>query len=276
MSAKRWVVDAAEQKLEAILERMAEPRALGEGRAFVNGARAAPETAVALGDVVEVWAGRAAFDGSIDVLHRTADWIAVDKPAALPTIPDHRGADSLVARVSAMVGADAHAISRLDVGVSGVVILATSTEGRRVLDEATRTGALEKSYVGIVKGLLGDAGRVTTPIDGKPAATRYRAIARARAATLAAFELETGRLHQIREHAAALRTPLYGDKKRRGPASVTASDGRVVALDRILLHAFRASLPQGSTRVEIRSPIPAALVDTWATLDGDAAAWEAI
>lgn len=266
----------ASDDVASIVERMGDPRAVDDGRAFVNGARATASTALRPGDIVEVWAARDRAVGALDVLHRTDDWIAVDKPASLPTIADHRGSDCVVARVAALVGDDVHPASRLDVGVSGVILLATTPTGRRVLDDATRAGTLEKSYVGIVKGDLPDAGRVTTPVDGKPAATRYRTIGRARGASLVRFELETGRLHQIREHAASLRAPLFGDRKRRGPPSLIGADGRVVALDRVLLHAFRARLRVGGTATRVDAPTPLALTDAWALLGGDARAWVAL
>ena len=262
-----------------VLGRMREPSALEDGRAFVNGARATPATTLAPGDVVEVWAARATSDAPLVILHRSGGIIAVDKPAELPTIADHRGAASLTSLVALEVGGEPHAISRLDVGVSGVVVFATTAEARTALDEATRAGKIEKTYVGIAKGALPEAGRIDAPVDGKKAATTYRTIARARGASLVVLTLETGRHHQIREHLASLRSPLFGDRKLRGPTSVTASDGRVIALERILLHAARVVLRAGAVSdapIEISAPIPQALREAWRMLDGADDAWSAL
>ena len=76
---------------------------------------------------------------------------------------------------------------------------------------------------------------------GKRAVTRWRLLdaAGTRAARLA-FELETGRTHQIRVHAASLGHPIVGDRVygrgARRPASAADAIG---GLDRILLHARR-------------------------------------
>lgn len=280
MGHRRWVVEEDAAAIADIVERLRDAGALGDGRAFVNGARATAATALAKGDLVEVWDARAATDASLVILHRTSGIVAVDKPAELPTIADHRGATSLTALVARLVGegSDPHAISRLDVGVSGVVVFATTRDARVELEAATRAGRLEKRYLGIAKGSLPDAGRIDAPVDGKKAGTRFTTLGRARGASLVRLELETGRHHQIREHLASLRAPLFGDRKLRGPTSVTTSDGRVVALGRILLHAVRVVLHVGDAErppIEIVSPVPDALRDAWATLDGDGAAFEA-
>ncbi|MFO0613125.1 MAG: RluA family pseudouridine synthase [Polyangiaceae bacterium] len=274
----RWVVEGAEAGVEEILERMRDPSALGDGRAFVNGARARAGARVQPGDVVEVWAARGRADAPLEILHREEDFIAVNKPAALATIADHRGDASLAAIVAAALGggAEPHAVSRLDVGVSGVVLFATTRRGSAELDEATRSGALAKLYVGIAKGELAEAGRFDAPVAGKPAGTRFRTLGAARGATLVALRLETGRLHQIREHLAGARAPLFGDRRRRGPSSVVASDGRVLPLDRILLHASRVRLARGGRTLEIIAPVPLELREAWSALDGDERAWNAL
>ena len=76
---------------------------------------------------------------------------------------------------------------------------------------------------------------------GKRAVTRWRLLdaAGTRAARLA-FELETGRTHQIRVHAASLGHPIVGDRVYgRGRAAPASAADAIGGLDRILLHARR-------------------------------------
>src|SRR6185437_8095413 len=84
----------------------------------------------------------------------------------------------------------------------------------------------------------------------------------------------TGRTHQLRVHAGHARAPLLGDRVYGGPTRLTLPSGRVLALDRIALHAARVTLPADILDAPIDSPIPTALRDAWLALGGDDAAWD--
>ena len=100
--------------------------------------------------------------------------------------------------------------------------------------------------------------------------THYAVVALAPPYALLALSPVTGRTHQIRVHASHAGAPLLGDRAYGGPARATLPSGRVLAFDRIALHAARVTL-DGTV---IESPVPEKLRALWLALGGDGAAWE--
>ena len=151
------------------------------------------------------------------ILHEDADLIVVDKPVGVPVQPTRQAAaNSLEARLKA------RALHRLDLEASGLVALAKRNIDLRIQD-------LARIYLAHASGRVkADQGRWTSPVAGKPAATRFRVVERFANATLLECELETGRTHQIRVHAAAAHHPLVGDSRHGGPPA-----------PRLALHATR-------------------------------------
>ena len=86
--------------------------------------------------------------------------------------------------------------------------------------------------------------------DGRRAVTHYRVLERYGKYTLVRFELETGRTHQIRVHAASLHHPIVGDSTYGGSASLY-SDGQ-------LLHATELMLkhPHTGEKMRFECPLP--------------------
>jgi NAD(P)-dependent dehydrogenase (short-subunit alcohol dehydrogenase family) len=80
---------------------------------------------------------------------------------------------------------------------------------------------------------------------------------------------ETGRMHQLRAHAAIAGVPLYGDRLYGGPSSIVGADGRVLPLDRVALHCVRIELPV----LEATAPVPEALRQAWRALGGEDGDW---
>jgi len=236
--------------------------ALAEGRVFVNGARATAEKALQPKDVVEVWDARKVESAPLTILYDEGGVLAVDKPAGLATMPDHRGSRSLSESVAEMLRSragqrrvEAHPVSRLDAPVSGVVVFALTPAARKKIEAASAAARFEKSYVAIVRGIGVGSGLVEVPVDGKPAKSRYAVRAVAREASLVDLSPLTGRTHQLRIHMAHLGHPIFGDRAHGGPTRITDATGSVHSIDRILLHAHkvRLSLVEGRS-VEIHSP----------------------
>ena len=105
--------------------------------------------------------------------------VAADKPAGLVTIPDQGGASSsLIASVARAIGAPVaslHATSRLDRGVSGVVIFARTEAAAARLRAARERGLYSRRYVAIAATAPAEARGDGRPRSGAPA---IRAIAR--------------------------------------------------------------------------------------------------
>jgi len=214
------------------------------------------------------------------------DWIAVDKPSGLATTaPEAARTESLVAwvRTSRPSLRHVHPLSRLDVDVTGLVLIACSDTALRAAERARETNSYARRYMALLarapqppagewrwpigvdprnpKRRLADAGQ-----NPQPALTQYRTAA-VSAAAWVTMDLHTGRTHQIRVHTSHAGSPVLGDRTYGGPTRIVRDDGSVVAVRRALLHAFCARVP-GRAKV-VRVDPPADFADAWAALGGD-------
>lgn len=195
----------------------------------------------------------------LSVVYADRDVVVVDKPPGVaahaspgwtgPTVTSglaamgHRLAESGAAERQGVV-------HRLDVGTSGLMVVAKSESAYRLLKQAFRERSVEKGYRAVVQGHLDPLrGTVDAPIDrhrsadhrfavvagGRPSVTHYETLEAFRAASLLDVVLETGRTHQIRVHLAALRHPCVGDLTYGADPTLAARLG----LSRQWLHAHR-------------------------------------
>jgi 23S rRNA-/tRNA-specific pseudouridylate synthase len=187
------------------------------------------------------------------------------------------------------------------VGVSGVVTLARGAGGRNLIEALRKEGRFARRYIGIVCAAPDPArGEWAFPVgrgtgtrrkvggEGAQAArSRYAAVAhtppvrllggRGRDAlsplALIALEPVTGRTHQLRVHAAAGGAPLLGDPSYGGVQRVSTSDGSVVSVTRVALHAARVELDLVLGRLSVVAPHAPDLVELWTRLGGVEAAF---
>jgi 23S rRNA-/tRNA-specific pseudouridylate synthase len=289
----RWVAQESLQLVE-LLARHGLTHALGDGRVFVNQVRSAEPHQLDAGAVVEVFAPRASAE--IEILFEEHGVWAVKKPAALPTEPDKSGNDCVLSQLAARFGiaqSKLFAVSRLDVGVSGVLLVTTTFDSQSAMLQERARGTLQRRYVALACGVpepregewrdgLGRGGRgkrVVDQRDGQTAHTRYRVVATAQpvardrpATSLLALSPVTGRTHQLRVHSSAHAAPLLGDRRYSGPVRMTAADGSVRPFSQVLLHAaFVEWGPKARRQRVVSEPVPD-LVETWLALGGDPAA----
>lgn len=282
-----WIVEQDGAVLGDVLARLAplSRGALEEGRVFVAGRRTDDAGAVLrAGAPVEVTASREQADDEVALLASQDGLVAAYKPAALPTEPDRAGRHSARREVSRRLDIQEgrlHALSRLDVGVSGVVLFATTSEARRRVQAARDAGQLKRRYVGIAAGEPAPAaGQWSAPIDGRAATTRYAAVATAGAiapgaarATLLALEPVSGRTHQLRIHAARAGAPLVGDRAHGGSPRLCAADGSVTEVRRVALHAAWVELRDRPAGWRVETALPDDLRVIWRSLGGSADSW---
>src|ERR1041385_7783519 len=158
----------------------------------------------------------------IPPLKLTDDWLAVDKPAGVPTQPPRDRSAMSLEEMLRVEYREIYLVHRLDTPTSGVVVFARNRAAAARLSELFASRAIRKTYLAVVAGAIEDETRIETPIDGKEALT----IVRSHAGSLVEAEILTGRTHQIRIHLASIGHPVAGDRRYGGPPA-----------PRLMLHA---------------------------------------
>ncbi len=160
-------------------------------------------------------------------------------------------------------------VHRLDVGTSGLMIVAKSEIAYSVMKDKFRNREVSKEYHALVQGHPdplsgtidaplgrhpGSAWKFAVVTDGRHAVTHYETIEAYAAATLLSIDLETGRTHQIRAHMASTRHPLVGDTHYGADPKLAARLG----LTRQWLHAVRLVFdhPVTGEKIDVSAPYP--------------------
>jgi 23S rRNA-/tRNA-specific pseudouridylate synthase len=249
---------------------------VAEGSVFVDGHRVR-DVAVELPDGADVRVGHARDAERCALLGEIAGLVAVEKPPQLPTEPDRVGNASVRAALATELGVDEtelHAVSRLDVGVSGVVLFARGAHAKKEAARLRERGEIQRQYCAIAGRAPAPAsGRWQQSIEGKSAVTEYRTLAEVDAGpALLALSPVTGRKHQLRIHASAAGVPLLGDRLHGGAVRLVLASGAVIEPPRLSLHAH--SVVIGKERITAR--VPEDLAELWRLLGGRDSDWELV
>ncbi len=259
---------------------------VAQGLVHLDGVRVAKSERVSGGAVLEV-AIPAAVDPvavvpeiveGIKIVHDDDALVVIDKPVGVavhpspgwsgPTVVGHLVAAGF--RIATSGASERQGIvQRLDVGTSGVMVIAKSEYAYSRLKNAFRHRTVDKTYHALVQGHPDPLrGTVDAPIgrnprhdfkfavmpDGKHSVTHYDTLEAHRFASLLEIQLETGRTHQIRVHMQALKHPCVGDPLYGGDPVLA----RRLELDRQWLHAVRLGFehPETGEYVEYESDYP--------------------
>lgn len=259
------------------------------GKVLVDGKPATKSSRLTEGSMVEVEleekqsevAVEAEDVPELEIVFEDPDIVVVDKPAGVVSHPTQGYVGPsvpgvLLARGISLTTSGAQErqgiVQRLDVGTSGLMVLAKSETAYAILKQAFRDRAVQKTYHALVQGHPEPAeGTIDTPIarsgrhdykftisaSGKPAVTHYRLIELLPTAALVEVGLETGRTHQIRVHFAHFNHPLVGD-------DLYGSDPKLaqrLGLRRQWLHAVKLAFEHPITQqpVEFFSRYPSDL-----------------
>ncbi|MFC7595098.1 RluA family pseudouridine synthase [Terrabacter sp. GCM10028922] len=259
-----------------------------DGHVVLDGKAVAKSERLSAGSMLEVSLPRAEDSPSLAVIaqpvpgmtiiHDDDDIVVVDKPvgvAAHPSVgwsgPDVVGGLAAAGYRISTSGAPERqgVVSRLDVGTSGLMVVAKSEYAYSRLKHAFRSRTVDKTYHALVQGLPDPVvGTIEAPIgrhpghdykfavmkSGKPSVTHYEVIEAFRHASLLDIHLETGRTHQIRVHFAALHHPCCGDPTYGADPKLAAR----LRLDRQWLHAVGLGFEHPGTGeyVHFESPYP--------------------
>lgn len=252
---------------------------LGDRRVRVHSRRVAAGQEVVCHENPFATLRNEALDGSL-VLHEDQSLIAIDKPPGVPAHPvraRHQGTASQLVGEWLRRREDRKVplwpVHRLDTGTSGILVFAKTRAAARAFSQNLARRRVAKRYLALVASppvppegtirlaLEKGAGRSTVGEAGKASVTAYRTLRSGSRATLLEVSPETGRMHQIRAHLAAVGHPVLGDAKYGGPPA-----------RRLFLHAARLELPHpdGGRPFAIESPMPA----DWEAVLDDAEAWQ--
>lgn len=214
----------------------------------------------------------------MEIVHDDDDIVVIVKPVGVAAHPSPGWTGTTVIgglaaagyRISTSGAAERQGIvHRLDVGTSGLMVVAKSERAYTLLKQQFRERTVDKRYHALVQGHPDPmSGTIDAPIgrhpqhdykwavtaEGKASVTHYDLIEAFRAASLLDIKLETGRTHQIRVHMSAHRHPCVGDLTYGADPTLAKRLG----VTRQWLHAMRLGFehPSDGRWVEFESGYP--------------------
>ncbi len=259
---------------------------LAEGHVLNKGKALAKSAKLVAGEVLDVTVPERrdplevveeAVEG-LKILLDDDDFVVVDKPVGVAAHPSPGWVGPTVVGGLAAAGyristsgapERAGIVHRLDVGTSGVMVVAKSERAYTALKRAFKERTVDKVYHAVVQGLPDPlTGTIDAPIgrhpghdwrfavieDGRASVTHYEVLEAFGKASLVEVHLETGRTHQIRVHFSALRHPCAGDLTYGADPRLAANLG----LTRQWLHARELYFehPVTGERVTVTSDYP--------------------
>lgn len=259
------------------------------GGVRISGKVVAKSDRLNLGDLLEVQVPKPAEPlrvvetpvADLKIVFQDEHIVVVDKPAGVVSHPTVGFEGPTVAGALLSLGIELSTsgakerqgiVQRLDVGTSGLMMLAKSEKAYSVLKQAFRDRTVHKIYHALIQGHPDPTeGTIDAPIgrhpkaefkfavmeQGKPSITHYKSLELFPGASLVEVNLETGRTHQIRVHFSAFRHPLVGDTMYGADPTLA----KKLSLDRQWLHAVGLgfSHPISGERLGFESSYPSDL-----------------
>lgn len=217
------------------------------------------------------------------ILLETADYIAVNKPSGMLSIPDREGKEPSLKLMLREKYGEIFTVHRIDRDTSGLIVFARNETAHKHLSAQFENRLTKKIYTGIVLGCPSAvSGTVNVPIaehpaqngtmvihrKGKESITDYEVVQDFGIYSYMRFRIHTGRTHQIRVHMKEIGhplvcDPLYGDGKpvfistlkKKYNLSKNDLEERPI-LNRLALHAFQLSFTaMNGELAELEAPL---------------------
>jgi 23S rRNA pseudouridine1911/1915/1917 synthase len=229
---------------------------------------------------------------NLDILRQTDDYVAINKPAGLATIPGRGETTSAFEQLaqqlnlphSGAIDPRLRVVHRLDKDTSGVLLFAKHIQSQRNLSHQFQNNTVEKEYLAIVAGHPsanegeidanlaphpGNPKLMSISKQGRPARTLWRLEQRFRTHTLLRVFPKTGKTHQIRVHLRHIGLPLAVDPLynptapplllsllKRDYRPTRGEDERPL-IARLTLHAEKLRFKDlAASQIEIIAPLP--------------------
>jgi len=220
---------------------------------------------------------------ALEIIHETNDFIAVNKPAGLLSIPDREGKEISLKQILQQKYAPVFTVHRLDKETSGIILFAKNESAHKALSQIFETREAEKYYYALVHGKLSQqhgtidmpimqnarkAGTMQVHAKGKASLTTYEVIENFSLYTWLKLRIFTGRTHQIRVHLQQIGHPvvcdnLYGDgapvyvsQLRRNYHLSKKEEEEKPILSRLALHSSILNFQLEKTFYRLEAPLP--------------------
>jgi 23S rRNA pseudouridine1911/1915/1917 synthase len=219
-----------------------------------------------------------------DIIFENDDFIAVNKPSGMLTIPDREQTEKSLKEYLIDKYGSIFVVHRLDKDTSGLVVFAKNETTHKYLCKIFEERKVEKFYLGIVVGEPAEkTGVIDAPItdhltrkgimtvhrSGKESQTGYEVLDANPNFSLVSFQLFTGRTHQIRVHTKEIGhplacDPLYGDGKSIFLSAIKKNyklskhdDEERAIINRLALHSYKLNFEdEHSTKMELCAEAP--------------------
>ncbi len=219
-----------------------------------------------------------------DIIFENDDFIAVNKPAGLLSIPDREQTQKSLKDILLEKYGTIFTVHRLDKDTSGLIIFAKTEVAHKYFSQLFEERKIEKYYMGLVHGIPSPKkGTIEAPIAehgvqkgfyivhqrGKPSVTDYEVIEENKSFSLVQFQLHTGRTHQIRVHCKNIGHPLacdelYGDGKPVMLSSIKKKyklskhdEEERPMLNRLALHSYRLKFKDADGKdIDLEAELP--------------------
>jgi 23S rRNA pseudouridine955/2504/2580 synthase/23S rRNA pseudouridine1911/1915/1917 synthase len=217
------------------------------------------------------------------ILHETENFIALNKPSGMLSIPDREGKEPSLKTMLREKYGNIFTVHRIDRDTSGLILFAKNEAAHKHYSKQFEERQTKKIYTGLVIGSPSNpSGSVNVPIAehsslngtmivhqrGKESLTDYEVVEDFGIYSYLRFRIHTGRTHQIRVHMKEIGhpivcDPLYGDGKpvlisalkKKYNLSKNELEERPI-LSRLALHAFQLTFTDlKGESVELEAPL---------------------